>query len=301
MIPNDRDDGKAVKALIVVAGGGRCLTSAAIPPATKPEFMPLSQRCVWAALVLHRIIYQLPVIDRPVVARAGAIPPLVGMLSSGVPGRHRSMAAAVLGIIACQNDADQHAVIDAGAVPSLVALFKTGTRKARQAAVAAMSTICVGDENAAIHQAMEAEGVIGPLVEMAKQATTAQERLQATCALRLFARTCAFGLRKATRSPNFDLWRLGAAVVDAGGLEVLGAFVTSTSRVRICGAASTFAWLNDNPDHPQHAEECLAYHAEATIRYLLDLRHLRRLGDGGSADDFAEWQSTSTSLWHFRF
>ena len=76
-------------------------------------------------------------VGKEAIVAAGAVAPLVGLLTSGAPCT-REVAAATLRNLATNNAANKEAISAEGGISPLVALLKSGTEGAREQAAAAL-------------------------------------------------------------------------------------------------------------------------------------------------------------------
>ena len=154
----------------------------------------LKQKAVEA---LWRLAYEFPYL----IAKAGAIDPLVALVSSGAAGG-QEMAAAALAQLACGGKGNCAAIAEAGGIEPLVELLRNGTADCqRQAALALNNLTCHAANNAAIVEA----GGIAPLVELVRNGHAGGKE-RATEALRNLAQENA---------------AIQAAIVEAGAIPPL--------------------------------------------------------------------------------
>ena len=101
--------------------------------------------------------------NRAAIADAGAIAPLVALVTNGSADGQK-MAAWVLTNLAC-DDAILTMIVDAGGIPPLVALLSYGSDESQ--GMASSTLIGIADGNAANQAAIVAAGAVDPLVELA--------------------------------------------------------------------------------------------------------------------------------------
>ena len=112
------------------------------------------------------------------VAAAGAIAPLVELVRSGSEGtaewrasengwRASACAAAALGSLAAENDANKVAIAEAGAIAPLIELVRSSSEKAKEHAARTLHNLAINATNAA---AIAVAGGIEPLVELLRSA-----------------------------------------------------------------------------------------------------------------------------------
>ena len=87
-----------------------------------------------AAAVLHDLAQDAE--GRADIIAAGAIPPLVALLSGGPESKAAHWAAGTLSWLACKNEASGTPMVVAGAIPLLVALLRGGPESGAAAAAA---------------------------------------------------------------------------------------------------------------------------------------------------------------------
>ena len=102
---------------------------------------------------------------------AGAIPPLVQLLSHGTPEAQCASAGALAAIAAGQEE-HQTAIVQSGGVLPLVMLIKTGSAKVQELAAAALGAL---DKHVSQQAAIIKAGAIPPLVAMVKGASASAQ------------------------------------------------------------------------------------------------------------------------------
>ena len=103
--------------------------------------------------------------NRDAIREAGAIPPLVALVTSGAAGGRQEAAGALHGL-AWNNVANQAAIVAAGGIPPLVALVRSGAADGQEQAAAALGWLAC--DNAANQAAIVEAGVVGPLVALVR-------------------------------------------------------------------------------------------------------------------------------------
>ncbi|CAD5325021.1 unnamed protein product [Arabidopsis thaliana] len=97
--------------------------------------------------------------NRVAIAEAGAIPLLVGLLSTPDSRIQEHSVTALLNLSICENN--KGAIVSAGAIPGIVQVLKKGSMEARENAAATLFSLSVIDENKVTIGAL---GAIPPLV-----------------------------------------------------------------------------------------------------------------------------------------
>ena len=103
--------------------------------------------------------------NRDAIREAGAIPPLVALVTSGAADGRQEAAGALHGL-AWNNVANQAAIVAAGGIPPLVALVRSGAADGQEQAAAALGWLAC--DNAANQAAIVEAGVVGPLVALVR-------------------------------------------------------------------------------------------------------------------------------------
>lgn len=118
---------------------------------------------LWAAAMLSDLAADGEYFARSVIAEAGAIQPLVGLLASGST-KCRTTAAAALGNLARGNAENQVAIFEANAVTPLVQLLLSGSEEGKASAATVLAY--VASHGLAHQTAIEQAGAFPPLVTM---------------------------------------------------------------------------------------------------------------------------------------
>ncbi|EFJ08739.1 ubiquitin-protein ligase, PUB2 [Selaginella moellendorffii] len=118
--------------------------------------------------------------DRIRIANAGAIKPLVALLSSADPKVQEDSVTSLLNL--SLNDGNKHDIVDSGAIPPLISVLSEGNPEARQNAAATLFSLSVKQEYTAL---IGASGAIPPLVELLKSGTPRGKKDAATALFNL--------------------------------------------------------------------------------------------------------------------
>ena len=114
-----------------------------------------------------------------VIARAGAIEPLVALLREGDPVA-QGEATLALYYIAFGNPDSQLAIAQAGAIEPLVELLRNGAARSQQGAASLLGWLAFHDDNKV---AIDKAGAIMPLVALVRSSSNEVAREQATATL----------------------------------------------------------------------------------------------------------------------
>ena len=148
------------------------------------------------------------------LVKAGALGPLIQMLSKGTDGGQLA-AATTLGHVGAGSAARQTALADAGAIPALIVLLRTGSNKAQQQAAFALSSLSELPAHAA-----PIRTAVAPLVRLLRQGIDDAKMHAAVCV----ANICA-----GASSVQDDVGRAGAvpllvAMLTSGKIQSSAAF-----------------------------------------------------------------------------
>lgn len=118
--------------------------------------------------------------NRVAIAEAGAIPLLVGLLSTFDSRTQEHAVTALLNLSIC--DDNKGSIINSGAVPGIVHVLKKGSMEARENAAATLFSLSVVDDNKAT---IGASGAIPPLVMLLSEGTHRGKKDAATALFNL--------------------------------------------------------------------------------------------------------------------
>ncbi|KAM7527794.1 hypothetical protein LguiB_031204 [Lonicera macranthoides] len=118
--------------------------------------------------------------NRVAIAEAGAIPLLVGHLSTPDSRTQEHAVTALLNLSICEDN--KGSIISSGAVPGIVHVLKKGSMEARENAAATLFSLSVVDENKII---IGSSGAIPPLVTLLSEGTQRGKKDAATALFNL--------------------------------------------------------------------------------------------------------------------
>ncbi|KAG6789309.1 hypothetical protein POTOM_005401 [Populus tomentosa] len=118
--------------------------------------------------------------NRVAIAQAGAIPLLVGLLSTPDPRIQEHAITALLNLSICEDN--KGSIVSAGAVPGIVHVLKKGSMEARENAAATLFSLSVVDENKVTIGFL---GAIPPLVTLLSEGTQRGKKDAATALFNL--------------------------------------------------------------------------------------------------------------------
>ncbi|KAF8397496.1 hypothetical protein HHK36_016413 [Tetracentron sinense] len=118
--------------------------------------------------------------NRVCIAEAGAIPLLVGLLSTPDPRTQEHAVTALLNLSICENN--KGSIISSGAVPGIVHVLKKGSMEARENAAATLFSLSVVDENKVT---IGASGAIPALVTLLNEGNQRGKKDAATALFNL--------------------------------------------------------------------------------------------------------------------
>ncbi|GLU11629.1 hypothetical protein SLE2022_283620 [Rubroshorea leprosula] len=118
--------------------------------------------------------------NRVAIAEAGAIPLLVGLLSTPDSRTQEHAVTALLNLSICEDN--KGGIISSGAVPGIVQVLKKGSMEARENAAATLFSLSVVDENKVT---IGASGAIPPLVTLLSEGTQRGKKDAATALFNL--------------------------------------------------------------------------------------------------------------------
>lgn len=118
--------------------------------------------------------------NRVAIAEAGAIPLLVGLLSTPDSRVQEHAVTALLNLSICEEN--KGSIISSGAVPGIVLVLKKGSMEARENAAATLFSLSVVDENKV---RIGASGAIPPLVTLLSEGTQRGKKDAATALFNL--------------------------------------------------------------------------------------------------------------------
>ncbi|GLU02376.1 hypothetical protein SLE2022_196280 [Rubroshorea leprosula] len=218
--------------------------------------------------------------NRVAIAEAGAIPLLVGLLSTPDSRIQEHAVTALLNLSICEDN--KGSIISSGAVPGIVQVLKKGSMEARENAAATLFSLSVVDENKVT---IGASGAIPPLVTLLGEGTQRGKKDAATA---LFNLCIYLGNKgKAVRAGVVPtLMRLltepGGGMVDEA-LAILAILASHPEGKTAIGAAEAVPVLvdvigNGSPRNKENAAAVLVHLCSGDQQHLAEARELGVMG-----------------------
>ncbi|KAK9122676.1 hypothetical protein Sjap_012278 [Stephania japonica] len=213
--------------------------------------------------------------NRVCIAEAGAIPLLVGLLSTSDPRTQEHAVTALLNLSICEDNKGR--IISSGAVPGIVHVLKNGCMEARENAAATLFSLSVVDENKVM---IGSSGAIPALVTLLGEGSQRGKKDAATALFNL----CIYQGNKgrAVRAGVVPtLMRLltepGGGMVDEA-LAILAVLASHTEGKATIGAAEAVPVLvevirSGSPRNRENAAAVLV-HLSGDQRYLAEAQEL---------------------------
>lgn len=262
-------------------------TSSACSPAerTKIEILlckltsgnPEDQRCAAGEI---RLLAKRNADNRVAIAEAGAIPLLVGLLSTHDSRTQEHAVTALLNLSICEDN--KGSIVSSGAVPGIVHVLKKGSMEARENAAATLFSLSVIDENKVT---IGASGAIPPLVTLLSEGTQRGKKDAATALFNL----CIYqgNKGKAVRAgvvPTLMhlLTEPGGGMVDEA-LAILAILSSHPEGKAAIGAAEAVPVLvevigNGSPRNRENAAAVLVHLCAGDQQYLAEAKELGVMG-----------------------
>ncbi|KAK6926951.1 Armadillo [Dillenia turbinata] len=218
--------------------------------------------------------------NRVAIAEAGAIPLLVGLLSTPDSRIQEHAVTALLNLSICEDNKGK--IISSGAVPGIVHVLKKGSMEARENAAATLFSLSVVDENKIT---IGASGAIPPLVTLLTEGTQRGKKDAATALFNL----CIYqgNKGKAIRAGVIPtLMRLltepGGGMVDEA-LAILAILSSHQEGKTAIGAADAVPVLvdvisNGSPRNRENAATVLVHLCSGDQQHLLEAQELGVMG-----------------------
>ncbi|KAF5751468.1 U-box domain-containing protein 13-like [Tripterygium wilfordii] len=218
--------------------------------------------------------------NRVAIAEAGAIRPLVELLSTSDSRTQEHAVTALLNLSICEDN--KGSIITSGAVPGIVHVLKKGSMEARENAAATLFSLSVVDDNKVT---IGASGAIPPLVTLLSEGTQRGKKDAATALFNL----CIYqgNKGKAVRAGVVPiLMRLltepGGGMVDEA-LAILAVLASHPEGKAAIGAADAVPVLvdvigNGSPRNRENAAAVLVYLFSADQKYLVEAQELGVMG-----------------------
>ncbi|KAJ7980869.1 RING-type E3 ubiquitin transferase [Quillaja saponaria] len=148
-----------------------------IEPPKRPSSSRLDQRSAAGEI---RLLAKRNADNRVAIAEAGAIPLLVGLLSTPDSRIQEHAVTALLNLSICEYN--KGSIVSSGAVPGIVHVLKKGSMEARENAAATLFSLSVIDENKVT---IGCSGAIPPLVTLLSEGTQRGKKDAATALFNL--------------------------------------------------------------------------------------------------------------------
>lgn len=218
--------------------------------------------------------------NRVAIAEAGAILPLVGLLSTPDSRTQEHAVTALLNLSICEEN--KGSIVSSGAVPGIVHVLKKGSMEARENAAATLFSLSVIDENKVTIGAFEA---IPPLVTLLSEGTQRGKKDAATALFNL----CIYqgNKGKAVRAgvvPTLMhlLTEPGGGMVDEA-LAILAILSSHHEGKAAIGAAEAVPVLvqvigNGSPRNRENAAAVLVHLCAGDQKYLAEAKELGVMG-----------------------
>lgn len=218
--------------------------------------------------------------NRVAIAEAGAIPLLVGLLSTPDSRTQEHAVTALLNLSICEEN--KGSIVSSGAVPRIVHVLKKGSMEARENAAATLFSLSVIDENKVTIGASEA---IPPLVTLLSEGTQRGKKDAATALFNL----CIYqgNKGKAVRAgvvPTLMhlLTEPGGGMVDEA-LAILAILSSHPEGKAAIGAAEAVPVLvevigNGSPRNRENAAAVLVHLCAGDQKYLAEAKELGVMG-----------------------
>ncbi|KAL9371696.1 hypothetical protein Peur_036836 [Populus x canadensis] len=210
--------------------------------------------------------------NRVAIAEAGAIPLLVGLLSTPDSRTQEHAITALLNLSICEEN--KGSIVSAGAVPGIVHVLKKGSMEARENAAATLFSLSVVDENKVTIGSL---GAIPPLVTLLSEGTQRGKKDAATALFNL----CIYqgNKGKAVRAGVVPtLMRLltetGGGMIDEA-LAILAILASHPEGKAIIGAAEAVPVLvevirNGSPRNRENAAAVLVHLCSGDQKHLVE-------------------------------
>lgn len=218
--------------------------------------------------------------NRVAIAEAGAIPLLVGLLSTPDSRTQEHAVTALLNLSICEDN--KGSIVSSGAVPGIVHVLKKGSMEARENAAATLFSLSVIDENKVT---IGASGAIPPLVTLLSEGTQRGKKDAATALFNL----CIYqgNKGKAVRAgvvPTLMhlLTEPGGGMVDEA-LAILAILSSHPEGKAAIGAAEALPVLvevigNGSPRNRENAAAVLVHLCAGDQQYLAEAKELGVMG-----------------------
>ncbi|KAJ9189143.1 hypothetical protein P3X46_000473 [Hevea brasiliensis] len=238
---------------------------------------PEDQRCAAGEI---RLLAKRNADNRVAIAEAGAIPLLVGLLSTPDTRTQEHAVTALLNLSICEDNKGN--IMSSGAVPGIVRVLKKGSMEARENAAATLFSLSVVDENKVI---IGSSGAIPPLATLLSEGTQRGKKDAATALFNL----CIYqgNKGKAVRAGVVPtLMRLltepGGGMVDEA-LAILAILASHLEGKAAIGSAEAVPVLvevirNGSPRNRENAAAVLVHLCAGDHKHLAEAQELGVMG-----------------------
>ncbi|KAM5583697.1 U-box domain-containing protein 13 [Rosa sericea] len=218
--------------------------------------------------------------NRVAIAEAGAIPLLVGLLSTPDSRTQEHAVTALLNLSICEDN--KGSIISCGAVPGIVHVLKHGGMEARENAAATLFSLSVVDENKV---RIGASGAIPPLVTLLSEGTQRGKKDAATALFNLciYQGNKGKAVRAGVVSTLMELLtETGGGMVDEA-LAILAILASHPEGKAAIGAAEAVPVLVEvigtgSPRNRENAAAVLVHLCSGDPQHLVDAQELGVMG-----------------------
>ncbi|CAK9206532.1 unnamed protein product [Sphagnum jensenii] len=233
-----------------------------------------------------RLLAKRNVENRICIADAGAIPLLVGLLSTQDLKTQEHSVTALLNLSI--NDNNKGAIVNAGAINPIVEVLKTGSKEARENAAATLFSLSVVDENKI---SIGNSGAIPALVDLLKTGTSRGKKDAATALfnLSIYQGNKARAVRAGVVAPLLELLEdANAGMVDEA-LAILAILATHQEGRVAIGQASAIPVLVDliHSGSSRNKENAAAVLLALMVTDAANIEKARELGAYAALTDLA--------------
>ncbi|KAF9665506.1 hypothetical protein SADUNF_Sadunf16G0129900 [Salix dunnii] len=218
--------------------------------------------------------------NRVAIAQAGAIPLLVGLLSTPDPCIQEHAITALLNLSICEDN--KGSIVSAGAVPGIVHVLKKGSMAARENAAATLFSLSVVDENKVTIGSL---GAIPPLVTLLSEGTQRGKKDAATALFNL----CIYQGNKGKAVRAGVVLTLMSLLTETGGrmvdeaLAILAILASHPEGKATIGAAEAVPVLvevirNGSPRNRENAAAVLVHLCSGDQRHMVEAQELGVMG-----------------------
>ncbi|KAJ6755390.1 RING-TYPE E3 UBIQUITIN TRANSFERASE [Salix purpurea] len=218
--------------------------------------------------------------NRVAIAQAGAIPLLVGLLSTPDPRIQEHAITALLNLSICEDN--KGSIVSAGAVPGIVHVLKKGSMAARENAAATLFSLSVVDENKVTIGSL---GAIPPLVTLLSEGSQRGKKDAATALFNL----CIYQGNKGKAVRAGVVLTLMSLLTETGGrmvdeaLAILAILASHPEGKATIGAAEAVPVLvevirNGSPRNRENAAAVLVHLCSGDQKHMVEAQELGVMG-----------------------